>query len=293
MADTPAVPVETRIAIRDLTPGRIVDSTFAVLRKDQRTTRNGSPFLALEFADRSGRIRGTAFDDVPLLTRRFEVGDTVRVIGEVEEYRGRPQLLVRAIDRVEGGDAFDLVPGARRDAEDLDGYVQFLAQEIAEATMRGLVEDVFADARFRAGFRQAPMTVDGHHAYAGGALQHTVAVATTCRELVQLHDHLDEGIVGAASLLFACGVADAFTPGATLKLTDEGRLLGISHLTLRRVEGVGRRRRTPPERLTPLLHAVSGQRPRTPEAALVHGAAILDNQLAEALTLRRIEVAGS
>lgn len=293
MPDTPAVPTDTRTAIRDLTPGRIVDSTFAVLRKDQRTTRNGSPFLALELADRTGRIRGTAFDDVPLLTRRFEVGDTVRVIGEVEEYRGRPQLLVRAIDRVEGGEALDLVPGARRDTEDLDGYVQFLAQEIQEATLRGLVEDVFADARFRAGFRQAPMTVEGHHAYAGGALQHTVAVATTCRELVQLHDHLDEAIVGAASLLFACGVADAFAPGATLKLTDEGRLLGVAHLTLRRVEGVGRRRRTPPERLTPLLHAVSGQRPRTPEAALVHGAAILDNQVAEALTMRRIEAAGA
>lgn len=291
MADTPAVPAESRVAIRDLTAGRIVDSTFAVLRKDQRTTRNGSPFLSLEFADRTGRIRATAFADVPLLTRRFEVGDTVRVVGEVEEYRGRPQLLVRAIDRVDAGDALDFVPGARRDTEDLDGYVEFLAQEISDATLRGLVEDVFGDGRFRAGFRQAPMTVEGHHAYAGGALQHTVAVATTCRELLQLHDHLDEPVVGAASLLFACGAADAFQLGATLRMSEEGRLLGIPHLTLRRVEAVGHRRRTPPERLTPLLHAVSGQRPRTPEAALVHGAAILDNQVADALTLRRIEAA--
>ena len=64
---------------------------------------------------------------------------------------------------------------------------------------------VLDDADARARFRQAPMSVEQHHAYAGGALQHTVAVATACRELQLLHPRLDPSVVGAASLLVAAG----------------------------------------------------------------------------------------
>jgi hypothetical protein len=44
--------------------------------------------------------------------------------------RRRPQIAVRDVERLEQGDALELVPGARRDAETLDGMVEFLAAEI-------------------------------------------------------------------------------------------------------------------------------------------------------------------
>ena len=69
-------------------------------------------------------------------------------------------------------------PGARRDTEDLEGFLEFLIGEMHDSTLRSLVEAVYADARFRPLMRQAPVTIDAHHAYAGGAIQHTVAVAT-------------------------------------------------------------------------------------------------------------------
>ena len=57
------------------------------------------------------------------------------------------------------------------------------------------------------------MTIEGHHAVAGGALQHTIAVATICREVAQLQPRLDESVLAAAALTFAVGAADAFPPG--------------------------------------------------------------------------------
>ena len=110
--ERPTAAQPQKVWVRDLSPGQLVDSTFAVARKDRRRARNGSPFLAVELADRTGRVRGTIFDDVPLLDTRFEQGDTVRVLGTVEEYRGRAQLLVRAIERIEAGDPLAYVPGA-------------------------------------------------------------------------------------------------------------------------------------------------------------------------------------
>ena len=104
------------------------------------------------------------------------------------------------------------------------------------------------------------MTVDGHHAYAGGAIQHTVAVATLCRETCQLHPRLDESVVAAAALTFCVGAADAFLPGAALQLGEEGRLLGVPLLSLRRVEREAHRLRTPRERLLP-ARALHRRRP--------------------------------
>ena len=281
--------VESKTWIRDLSAGRLVDSTFAVLRTDLRRARTGAPFLSLELGDRTGRVRAVCFDDVPLLDGRFAQGDTVRVLGAVEEYRGRVQVVVRSIERVEAGDPLVYVPGARRDTEDLEGFLEFLIGEIHDSTLRPLVEGVYGDARFRPLVRQAPVTVDSHHAYAGGAIQHTVAVATLCRETCQLHPRLDESVVMAAALTFCVGAADAFLPGAALQLGEEGRLLGVPLLSLRRVEREALRLRTPRERLLPLVHCIFGGRPKTPEAAALTHAIALDAGVVAALEAVRHE----
>src|SRR5262249_14791932 len=193
----PMADVEAKTWVRDLAPGHLVDSTFAVLRKDLRRARTGAPFLSLELGDRTGRVRAVCFDDVALLDGRFAQGDTVRVLGAVEEYRGRVQVIVRSVERVEPGDPLLYVPGARRDTEDLEGFLESVIAEVHDSTLRSLVEAVYADARFRPLMRHAPVTIDAHHAYAGGAIQHTVAVATICREVCQLHPRLDESVVAA------------------------------------------------------------------------------------------------
>ncbi len=107
--------------VRELAAGALVDATFAVSRKERRTRRDGRPFLDLELTDKSGRVRARVWDGVPVLEQRFDVGDTVRVLGRVGEYAGRVELEVRDVERVEPGDPAEFVPGARRDIDDLDG----------------------------------------------------------------------------------------------------------------------------------------------------------------------------
>src|SRR3712207_3462596 len=116
--------------VRDLKAGTLVEGTFAVTRKRRLARRDGRPYLDLELADRSGRVAGRVWEAVPLLDGRFDAGDTVRVLGRVSEYAGRLELELRDVERVDPGDPLELVPGARRDTEDLDGYVDFLAEEI-------------------------------------------------------------------------------------------------------------------------------------------------------------------
>src|SRR3954452_24167244 len=103
--------------VSELEEGALVEATFAVQRKRRRRKRNGDPFLSLELADRTGRVPAVVWNDVNLLGGGFDEGDPVRVRGRVESYDARPQIAIRDLQRLDGGDALELVPGARRDAE--------------------------------------------------------------------------------------------------------------------------------------------------------------------------------
>jgi 3'-5' exoribonuclease len=275
--------------VTDLAEGAVVDATFAVQRKARRRTRNGDPFLSVELADRTGRVPGVVWNDVTLLGARFEQGDTVRVLGRVESYGGRLQIAVRDVERVDGGDPLELVPGSRRDAETLDGFVEFLAGEIHHPGLRALVGRFLADDRFRDRLRTAP-AAETHHAYAGGLLEHTVAVASLCREAAQLHPRLNGDLVLAAALLHDAGRTETFRRGVTIAVSPEGRLLGHVLAGVRLIDAAAREERLGDDVLLPLVNAVAshhgpleGRRLETPEAVALFQANALDARLGEAL----------
>ena len=82
----------------------------------------------------------------------------------------------------------------------------------------------------RAAWRRAPCSRAGHHAYLGGLLEHTVAVATLAHELCQLHPRLQSDVLLTAAITHDLGRTREFTYGAEIGLTEEGRLLG--HLVI-------------------------------------------------------------
>jgi 3'-5' exoribonuclease len=131
------------------------------------------------------------------------------------------------------GDAADparFLPAAYRDLDELDGFLEHLAGEVHDRAYRAFLEGAFSDNGLRAELRRAPCTRAGHHAYLGGLLEHTVAVATLAYEVCQLHPRLNQDLLLTAALVHDLGRTREFTYGAEIGLTDEGRLLG--HLVL-------------------------------------------------------------
>jgi len=276
--------------VSELEEGALVEATFAVQRKRRRRTRTGDPFLSLELADRTGRVGAVVWNDVNVLGERFDEGDTVRVLGRVEHYDGRPQIAIRDVRRLEQGDALELVPGARRDAETLDGMLEFLAGEIDDPGLSALVGTFLADASFRERLRTAPAS-EQHHAYAGGLLEHTVAVATLCREAAQLHPRLQPDVLLAAALLHDAGRTETFRPGVTIAVSEQGRLIGHVVAGVRMIDAAARELALDDDRLLPLLAAVSGhhgpiegRRLETAEAVCLYHANQVDARIGEALS---------
>jgi 3'-5' exoribonuclease len=267
-------------AIASLAEDRVVEGVYAVAKKERRRTRGGSPYLALELVDPSGRIDARVWSDVELLDARFGEGDAVRVLGRVEKFRDRLQLEVRSLEAAEE-DPASLAPALRRDADELDGFLEFLAAEIAHPGLRATVARFVEDAAVRSALRGLP-AAETHHAYAGGLLEHTVGVATLCREVAQLHPRLRADLVLAAALLHDVGRTLELERGPTFRVTEEGRLLGHVHLSLRLVEARAAALET--EVRAELLHAIAvhhdGRAARTAEAAVLYHANQLDSAAA-------------
>jgi 3'-5' exoribonuclease len=272
-------------AIASLAEDRVVEGVYAVARKERRRTRGGAPYLALELVDPSGRIEARVWSDVELLDGRFGEGDAVRVLGRVERFRDQLQLDVRSVEAAEA-DPAELAPAMRRDAAELDGFFEFLAGEIAHPGLRAAVGRFVADERLRAALRGLP-AAESHHAYTGGLLEHTVGVATLCREAAQLHPRLRADLVLAAALLHDVGRTLELERGPTFRQTEEGRLLGHVHLGLRLIEQ--RASGLDAEVRAELLHAVArhheARGARTAEAAVLYHA----NQLDAAAATRPVE----
>jgi 3'-5' exoribonuclease len=215
-----------------LRPGEEVTGVYACTRKDRLTTRTGSPYLALELRDRTGSLSARAFQNADALAGRFERGDIVRVRGRVERFRDALTLELTDIARADGAEADPgrFLPTAYRDLEELDGFLEHLAGEVYDRAYSRLLAALLADAALRAQWRRAPCTQRSHHAYLGGLLEHTVAVATLAHETCQLHPGVNSDLLICAALVHDLGRTREFTYSAEIGVSDEGRMLG--HLVI-------------------------------------------------------------
>lgn len=259
---------ESSPTVAELVPGRVFSGRFACARKDRQTAKNGSAYLALELRDRTGSITARVFREADRIGLGFERGDVVEVRGRVEQFRGNLSAELEAVRRVdpERIDLAAFLPASYRDREELEGFLEHLAREVHHGGYRAVVARLLfgadpaaasstgtgpggagphgtgpagpgpsPDGRNRlaavpAAFRRAPCTRAGHHAYLGGLLEHTVAVATLVTETCTLHPRLNSDLLMAAALIHDVGKTEEFTYGAEIGISERGRALG--HLQL-------------------------------------------------------------
>jgi 3'-5' exoribonuclease len=236
-------------SVATLRADQALDAVFACTAKQRLISRAGDPYLAIELRDATGTIKARAFRDADLLAGRFERGDLVRVKGRVERFRDELTVAVEGIDRVSGAseEAERFLPRSRRDLDELEGFLEHLVREVYDPGLRGLLESLLTDRELRAELRRAPCSLPsagsrpaaverrggGHHAFLGGLLEHTVAVATLVVELCAVHPRLDRDLLLCAAIVHDIGKTKEYTYGAEIGQSEEGRLLGHVELGLR------------------------------------------------------------
>jgi 3'-5' exoribonuclease len=306
-------------SVATLRDGEEVDAVFACTRKERQISRAGTSYLTLELRDSSGCIRARAFREADMLAGRFERGQLVRVRGRVRRFRDELQIELRAIDPADGDDADParFLPTAYRDRDELEGFLEHLAREVYDPGLKALLERLLGDEALREQLRLAPCSLpapslagaaggsstgagggargaraqSSHHAYLGGLLEHTVAVATLALELCTLHPRLDRDLLLSAAIVHDLGKTREFTYGAEIARSREGTLLGHIELGLRTLAehapaSLDGERRLALEHCVILHHGpdtAAGQRFASAEALALYRLNALDAQVKGAL----------
>jgi 3'-5' exoribonuclease len=277
--------------VNELAEGATVDAVFAVRGKEIRATRASEAYLSLEIADRTGRMPAVFFRPSPEASA-VPVGSVVRVRGTVTSFRGSKRVSIDSMTAASSWDPEDLLASGPRSTEEMVAEFKVLVRSVNDPELRRVLRAVFGDREFFERFVLCPGAQSYHHAYLGGLLEHTVAVASLCTSLGKQYPHAEKDLLVAAALLHDIGKVDELSFDVAIGYSDAGRLLGHVVLGMTRLHDavtLGRIRMSG-SRLARLEHAVvshhgelewgSPKRPSTFEALLLHHADNLDAKAA-------------
>jgi 3'-5' exoribonuclease len=277
-----------RAAVSQLTTGTTIESVFLLSSKETRTTKAGKPYFKLRLGDRTGTVDCMVWD-TEVMDQAPKQGDLVLFVGRVSEYQARPQLEASRVTAAPPGlaDPRDFLPCTYRDVEELKGFLRFHIESVRDPDYAAMLDLVFGDSEFFETFATAPAAKLYHHAYLGGLLEHTVAVAEMCDFVGQQYGRVDRDLLLTAALLHDVGKTRELSFDTTIDFTDAGRFLGhviqgVTFIT----EKAAHLPTFPETKLQQLLHCVvshhgelewgSPKRPKTIEALILHHVDNLD-----------------
>ena len=173
-----------------------------VMKSSVKKDKNGRNYWDLGVMDSEGTIEGKAWSNAQWWDRRDEplqvkepaehdelkdlVGKTVGLVGQVAEFKGQQQYNFNAVSLMNQASypphryvQRSPVPEETLEREFLD------LLGICPEHLGGFLEFVFFRKNLWESFKDCPAAVSHHHAYVGGLLEHTVAVARMARSIVE------------------------------------------------------------------------------------------------------------
>ena len=229
--------------LKELDPSQSVPfrGVFLLKRKNEKTARNGNPFLSMELADNGGGFNANCFSDsnVYSVCKDLPEGSILRVVGHTEYYQDRfsPRLheaetLTEAEAEAEGLlDA--LVERPPEEESALWAVIAETLEQIGHTALRETVRRILEDNE--AAFRKAPAAIQMHHAYRHGLLEHTAHMARAGRALLPVYPEVDGDLALAGILVHDIGKLEEYEGALAAKVSRTGTLQGHVVLGFRTV----------------------------------------------------------
>ena len=216
--------------IKDLKPGDSVLAFFVIRKKEIRQRKsNNDLYLSFEFGDRTGRIRGSAWENVEKLYQEFQVSDIVKIKGKVISYREESHLSITKLRKATASDNVQPRQFLPTSDADINAIYHELIEWIASIRnvhIKALLEDIYNDPEIREKFMIVPAAKLWHHNYLGGLAEHTLSLVKLCHQLHQHYPQLNRDILVAAALLHDLGKIYELDAKGFINYSTEGRLLG-------------------------------------------------------------------
>jgi len=205
---------------------------FVLLKSaDVRTAKNGKPYIAMVFEDRSGEISGKYWDASETDIDSFIAGRVVHLQGKREKYQTHPQIKITHMRVAEASDGLtpnDFVERAPMTRPEMEDYINQTIFEITQPTWQRLVRRLLTT--FQDQFFTYPAAKSNHHAFRGGLAFHTISILKLAHSVVKQYPDLNAPLLFAGAILHDLGKTIELSGPEATTYTLAGNLIG--HIVL-------------------------------------------------------------
>lgn len=274
--------------LRDWNDGSRIDQVLLVRDVERREKRDGSPFMRVTLADRSGTVPAVLWNAADVAS-----GAPFRVTGLLADHpRYGRQVTIQDL-RAPDPDEIEwdaLVDAPARPVSELQAGLDELIASVRDERLRGLLE-LLLGAASPSGLRYREMPAAKYnHAYHHGLLEHSLQIAQLVSNGASVFAGIDRDLAVAGALLHDFGKLEAYVAeDGCIHLTDAGKLEGEIPLGYYRVRRAVEELGFPSERARALLHIILSHHgclqygspvvPSTREASLVRAMDSLSGQM--------------
>ena len=278
--------------IEDLRENEHVVEHYLCKQKQNLKTRAGKTYLSLRLMDKTGTMDAKVWEmsnDIGA----FEEGDMIKIDGHIATFQNELQLKINKLRRSREGEYItgNYIPSTDKDIDTLYGQVLEIIKSITHPHVRELLEIIMVnDNEQVVAFKSRSAAKSMHHAYMGGLLEHTLAVAQICDFMSGRYKHINRDILMASALLHDIGKIYELSEMPINDYTDDGQMLGHIVMGCEMVTGAAAKIPGFSHELTSMIkHCIishhgeyeygSPKLPCIPEAILLHYADNMDAKL--------------
>jgi 3'-5' exoribonuclease len=207
---------------------RLENQVFLITQKDLRTTTQGSLYIHLVLADRTGQFPGRMWQATEEVYATMPEGGFLRFTGRVENYKGSLQFIVDAVRPAKEAeiDLGDFLPNTERDVDEMWEKVKAILRTIEHPQLLQLIKQFVQDEPLTQAFRRSPAAVQMHHAFLGGLLEHTLNLLELAQLVIPRYPQVSLDLVLAGAFLHDIGKTAELSCDTSFQYSDTGHLVG-------------------------------------------------------------------
>lgn len=213
--------------VSGLCQGARVDDVFLISSKSLAESRNGSLYIRLQLADRTGSIDGFKWDADEETYNQLSSDEFVHVRGSVRNFNGKLQVDIESMRACTHKiDPSDFIARSDKDTDEMIKDVLKLVASVRHPHLKALLDHFFADKEFLERFTTAPAAQKIHHAYIGGLLEHSLSTAKMCDFVSSHFTNIDRDLLITGALIHDIGKVEEFNWDKSIKYSDSGHFIG-------------------------------------------------------------------
>lgn len=282
----------TKQFVVDLREGDVVESYFAVIRKEsiQKYKQKAGFYFGVKLGDKTGEVDLKYWgneDEVQIrqIHSSFGEHDVIRVTGKVSVYQGKNQISINpdhgGISMTDSFDSGDLLKTTPRDIGEMKGELRKIIDDMDNVHIKALLNNLFDDKDFMDRYANVPAAKSNHHNYIGGLLEHVLSMIGFAKTAAKSHQLLDCDLLVCGCILHDIGKMEELEASTSIAYTTKGSLLGHITMGYNMIDQRIRRLGSFPEELAlKILHMILSHHgrlewaspviPKFPEAVALH-----------------------